>query len=151
MELDEDGLRAWRAFLEAYARIMRHLEAELRAERDLPLTWYDALVQLDEAGGALRMHEFAERLLLSRSATTRFADRLEQAGLVERTACDSDRRGMELRLTDLGRDTLRAAAPGHLRGVEEHFASRLTGEERRMLARTLGRLAAPNGGSVSAR
>jgi DNA-binding MarR family transcriptional regulator len=151
MALDEDGLRAWRAFLEAHARIMRVLEAELRAERDLPLTWYDALVQLEEAGGTLRMHEFAERLLLSRSATTRFADRLEQAGLVERAACDTDRRGMELRLTGLGRETLREAAPGHLRGVQEHFASRLTVEERRMLARTLGRLAAPEGADASAR
>ena len=30
------------------------------------------------------MHELAERLLLSRSATTRFADRLEREKLVER-------------------------------------------------------------------
>jgi DNA-binding MarR family transcriptional regulator len=131
--------------LESHSRIMRLLEAELRAERDLPLAWYDALVQLEEAGGTSRMHEFAERLLLSRSATTRFADRLEKAGLVERAACDTDRRGMELRLTETGRQTLHQAAPGHLRGVERHFVSRLTVEERAMLVRTLGRLATPEG------
>lgn len=135
-----EGLRAWRAFLEAHAAVTGTLEEELRAERDLPLTWYDVLVQLAEAGGTLRMHVLADRLLLSRSATTRFAERLERAGLVERRRSGEDRRGTDLVLTVRGRDVLHEAAPVHLRGVQEHFARHFDREEAEMLARLLSRL-----------
>lgn len=142
MQPTDEQIATWRAFLEAHARVTRVLERELREERDLPLHWYDALVQLSEAGGYLRMHELADRMLLSRSATTRFADRLEKAGLVERSACDDDRRGLELRLTDHGRMTLISAAPVHLRGVAEHFTSHLSEEEQAVLLDALARVAA---------
>lgn len=136
-----EGLRAWRAFLEAHAAVTRTLEDELREERDLPLTWYDVLVQLDEAGGRLRMHVLADRLLLSRSATTRFAERLEREGLVERHRSGDDRRGTDLVLTGRGREVLEAAAPVHLRGVEEHFGRCFDPEEAETLAALLSRLA----------
>lgn len=134
-------LRAWRAFLEAHAAVTRRLEHELRTERDLPLSWYDALLQLREAGGTLRMHELADRLLLSRSATTRFADRLQEAGLVDRSRAAEDRRGTEVSLTEHGRTVLRQAAPVHLRGIDEHFGRHLTADEADLLARLLDRIA----------
>lgn len=146
MKPSDDELAAWRAFLEAHARVVRVLERELRAEKNLPLHWYDALVQLHEAGGALRMHELADRMLLSRSATTRFADRLEAAGLVEREVCDEDRRGLELRMTEVGRATLADAATVHLRGVAQHFTSHLTAGEQETLRRALGRVAREESG-----
>lgn len=137
-----DGeLAAWRAFLEAHAAVLRRLEEELREERGMPLSWYDALVQLSEAGGRLRMGELADRLLLSRSATTRFADRLERAGLIERQTVEEDRRGTEVCLTPEGRRELRAAAPVHLRGIQRHFGAHLSHEEAEMLERVLSRLA----------
>lgn len=132
--------RAWRAFLETHAQVIRVLEEELRCETGLPLTWFDALVQLQEAGGVLRMHELADRLLLSRSATTRFADRLEMAGLVERRSCPRDRRGLELALTEKGRGLLHETVPRHLRGVHEHFGRYFTEEEAETLAELLERV-----------
>lgn len=141
VEVEAEDMRAWRAFLEAHAAVTRTLDRELQTERGLPLSWYDALVQLDEAGGTLRMSTLASRLLLSRSATTRFADRLEAAGLIERRRCDGDRRGTEVSLTAEGRSALGEAAPVHLRGIEEHFTRHLAGDERRVLAEVLGRVA----------
>ncbi len=126
MRVDGRRMQAWRLFLRAHSALTRRLEQELLEERDLPLTWYDVLVQLDEAGGSLRMHELAERLLLSRSATTRFVERLERRALIERRACPEDRRGTYVVLTPVGKDVLRRAAPVHLRGIDEHFASRLS-------------------------
>lgn len=146
MRPSDDELAAWRAFLEAHARVVRVLERELRAEKNLPLHWYDALVQLQEAGGALRMHELADRMLLSRSATTRFADRLEAAGLVEREVCEGDRRGLELRLTEEGRRTLADAAGVHLRGVAQHFTAHLDEDEQDVLREALGRVAREEAG-----
>ncbi len=118
------GMRAWRAFLEAHAAVSKAMERELREECEFPLSWYDALVQLHEAGGSLRMHELADHLLLSRSATTRFADRLERAGLIERRSATSDRRGTVVLLTADGKRELKRTAPTHVRGIREHFVER---------------------------
>lgn len=138
--LTSEQLEAWRLLLEAHAALSRTLEHELMEERKLPLTWYDVLVQLEEAGGTLRMHELADRLLLSRSATTRFVERLEKRELIERRACPDDRRGTHVILTTVGMDVLRNASPVHLAGVEEHFANRLTDADTRALIKALGKL-----------
>lgn len=137
----ESGSKAWRAFLEAHASISKRLERELRTECDLPLSWYDALVQLHEAGGSLRMHQLAERLLLSRSATTRFADRLATAGLIERRSVSADKRGTEVSLTSAGLDELKRTAPVHMRGVVEHFTNRFDEDELEAIRSLFGRLA----------
>lgn len=138
--LTGEQLEAWRLFLEAHAALTRTLERELVADGQLPLTWYDVLVQLQEAGGSLRMHELADRLLLSRSATTRFVERLEKGDLIERQACPEDRRGTHVSLTRVGQETLRRAAPVHLAGVEEHFVDRLTQSDTKALIRLLKKL-----------
>lgn len=136
-------LAAWRAFLEAYAHTTELLERELKAEEQLPLAWYDVLVQLREAEGhRLRMQELADRVLLSKSGLTRLIDRMERDGLVQRQACPSDRRGTFAELTAAGMDTLRRSAPTHLRGVREHFTSLLTDEEAAVLETALDRVAA---------
>ncbi|MFP4636630.1 MAG: MarR family winged helix-turn-helix transcriptional regulator [Nitriliruptoraceae bacterium] len=135
-------LAAWRAFLEAHARTVEVLSHELRAETELPLTWYDVLVQLSEAdGGRLRMQELADAVLLSKSGLTRLIDRMEREGLVRRSRCSDDRRGTFAELTDAGWQRLRDAAPTHLRGVREHFADLLDDAEAAELERLLHRIA----------
>lgn len=141
--LSPEQLEAWRLFLEAHASVTRVLERELMDARQLPLTWYDVLVQLEEAGGSLRMHELADRLLLSRSATTRFVERIEKRDLIERRASPEDRRGTQVVLTVGGKDVLRNAAPVHLSGVEEHFVGRLTDSDTQALTRALKKLVSP--------
>lgn len=142
-EIDPDRLRAWRAFLEAHARVLEQLEAELQEREDLPLTWYDVLVQLSEAEDRrLRMQQLAERVLLSKSGLTRLVDRMERAGLVVRRPCDDDRRGTFAELTDAGMARLRATAPEHLRGVREHFADLVEDDEVAVLRDVLERIAA---------
>ncbi len=115
-------ISTWSDFLIAHARLERLLDEDLRAEHDLSLAEYDALLQLAEAPGRrLRMHHHADRVLLSRSGVTRLIDRLVKDGSVERDACLSDARGAEAVLTPAGLDRLRTAAPTHLRGIADHF------------------------------
>lgn len=135
---------AWQRFLRAHATVLRVLERELAEERDLPLTWYDVLLQLNAAGGRLRMSELADSLLISRSATTRFVDRLEARGLLTREPCHDDRRGTYVVLTTTGKTTLREAAPVHLRGIDQHFGRLLTDDDARVLAKTMGKLIGEN-------
>lgn len=141
VEVPAAQLAAWVAFLEAHARVTEVLERELREEEDLPLSWYDVLVHLQRApDNRLRMQELAQAILLSKSGLTRLVDRMEQAGLVRRTACPSDRRGTFTELTSRGLDRLRATAPTHLRGVREHFADLFDVEEAATLTDLLRRV-----------
>ena len=136
------GLLAWRAFLEAHAHVSELLARELRDAEDLPLTWYDVMVQLSEAPDhELRMQELAAAVLLSKSGLTRLVDRMEAAGLVHRRRYPDDRRGTLARLTDQGYARLRATAPTHLKGVQQHFVDVLSDEEAEVLGRALARVA----------
>lgn len=129
-----DVLGPWRALLQAHAVVVDVLSREMEAATGLPLGWYEVLLYLQESPqGRLRMHELADSLLLSRSAVTRFVDRMEAAGLVERVSCPSDRRGLELVMTDAGRSQFQKAGRVHLRGIKEHFSSLLTDEETAVL------------------
>lgn len=141
---DAERLAVWRQFLEAHATITTELARELEAERQLPLGWYDVLVQLQEHGGALRMQELARACLVNKSSLTRLVERMEAAGLVERTACEEDRRGTRAVLTAEGRATLRHASPVHLRGVQRSFAAHLTDSDVTALARAFAKLVPRN-------
>lgn len=134
-------MAAWRAFLSAHARVTAALERELVEECDLPLAWYDVLVQLAEApAGRLRMTDLAAAVLLSKSGLTRLVDRMGEAGLVERSPNDADRRGRLVCLTAAGAKRLREAAPVHLRGIRRHFAAHLTNTEAALLREALSRV-----------
>lgn len=124
---DDARLAAWRAFLHAHSAVTQVLERELEEAHGLPLSWYDVLLKLNEAGGRLRMQELAGAVLRSKSGLTRLIDRMEREGLVGREPCASDRRGWLAVLTPEGKARLRKASPVHLRGIQDHFG-RLLGE-----------------------
>jgi DNA-binding MarR family transcriptional regulator len=139
-------MRAWRAFLHAHAAVMRELEAQLVAEREMTLAEYDALVQLASAPGArLRMSELASRVLLSRSGVTRLVDRLETQGLVGRESCGSDARGSFAALTPAGVRCLREAMPVHLRGVGQVFLDVIGDDDAAVVERAMTAVAEASG------
>ncbi len=134
-------LETWRSFLVAHAQIRRQLERELQAEQSLGLGEYEVLLLLARAPEQqLRMGELADLLVLSRSGVTRLVDRLEAEALVERTLCDTHRRGAGATLTAAGHRRHRRASPTHLRGVGEHFLDRIPPAELDALQRTLDRV-----------
>jgi DNA-binding MarR family transcriptional regulator len=144
--LSERELAAWRGLLEVHSATIVRLDAELEQEHGMPLSSYEVLLHLHDAPDcALRMGQLAERLFLSRSGLTRLIDRLVKAGLVERTSCESDRRGSYARLTAEGRARFQAARPTHLRGVREHFLSRLSRADLDHLAGIWARISEPRG------
>lgn len=135
-------LDGWRSFLLAHARVTRRLDEELRAEHDLSLAEYDALLLLAEAPDRrLRMSRLADLVLLSRSGVTRLIDRLEADGSVERLQCASDARGAEAVLTEAGLDRLRTASGTHLAGIDRYFLAHLDAADLSALEDALGRVA----------
>lgn len=136
---------AWRAMLLAHRRVTHELDRDLRTRTDLNLGWYEVLLVLAASGDErLRMNELADKMILSRSATTRLVDRLERDGLVERFVCDSDRRGMEVMLTDEGRAKFLEAGRIHFSGIQDRFGGHLTDEELATITLALGRVAEAN-------
>ena len=139
------GLDTWRTFLQAHATVIRRLEADLEADGQVSLADLDVLFHLANAHGRhLRMSELADTVLLSRSGMTRRIDRLEAAGLVQRHECTADRRGAFAGITDAGLERLLNARPTHLRGIDEHFLSRLSAGDLAAIRDALTKLISPD-------
>ena len=120
-------LAAWRAFITAHARVVDRIEDDLAAAGQIPLTWYDVLVELSESPGCrLRLGELARAVVLSRSGVTRLVDRLEAVELLRREPDPDDRRGAYAVLTEQGRRALRRAWPVYAGGIEAHFGRHLS-------------------------
>jgi DNA-binding MarR family transcriptional regulator len=144
--MDEDRMSAWMTLLQAHAAVVAALGEKLERERGLPLSWHEVLVHLAAAAeGKLRMQDLARSVLLSKSGVTRLVDRMEQAGMVERSACTSDRRVIYAGITDLGRSKLRDALPVFMEGFEEHFARFLSEGDARDLRASLRKVLAGHG------
>ena len=127
--------------MRAHATVIGKLEQEMQEGEDLPLTWYDILVNLECAPNCrLRMQALADSILLSRSGLTRLLDRMAAAGLVRREPCPEDRRGTYAALTEQGRRALGKAAPGHLAGVDRHFLNKLGNDDIEALIVAFGKV-----------
>ena len=150
--LDEIEMDAWRSFLAASTSVTARLNRELEAGCGISMHEYEILVRLSEAPDhTLRMSTLAEHVSHSRSRLTHTVRRLESVGYVERSSCDSDRRGVNCTLTQEGFDFLREAAPVHLDGVRRHVVDRLSREQQVALAELMRVIAqAPDSSGVSA-
>jgi DNA-binding MarR family transcriptional regulator len=127
--------------LDTNARLSRSFAVRLEESCELPLAWFEVLLQLRrEPEGRLKMNEIAEAIVHSTGGTTRLIDRLEDAGLVERQLCPSDRRAIHVGITPAGNAKLDEALKVHMDYLEEHLSSRLTCDERGELTVLLTKL-----------
>lgn len=133
--LDPAALSAWQTVVRVQARVAARAEDALAEAGLPPLVWHDVLRTLQEAECGIRMFEVADAIVMSRSGLTRLIDRLEQAGLVERRTCPSDRRGNFLAITDAGRDTLVRMWAVYEAVIAEQFGGRV--EDAAAIARLL--------------
>jgi len=119
-------ITAFGMLLEAHAAVMGAVGRDLEADSGLPVPWFEVLIRLSRSPGQrLRMSELATQVGLSTSGLTRLVDRLDDAGLLRREACPSDRRGAFAVLTDDGRRTLEKALPAHLESLDRHLVQPL--------------------------
>ena len=127
--LDQEQQHSWRAFLVGTTLLMDRLDRDLREKHGLSMPEYEILVRLSEATDKrMRMAVLAGSVSHSRSRVTHTVARMEKDGLVSRSACVSDGRGVEAVLTEKGFAVLRSAAPTHVEGVRR-FLVDLAGDE----------------------
>jgi DNA-binding MarR family transcriptional regulator len=127
--LSVDQQQVWRSYLLGSARLAERLDADLR-EFGVDLGEYEILVTLSEAPERqVRMSELADAVHQSRSRLTHTVTRMENAGLVARSSCPTDRRGVWAHLTDAGMELLELAAPSHVEAVRRNFVEAMSEED----------------------
>ncbi|MGI8456694.1 MAG: MarR family winged helix-turn-helix transcriptional regulator [Propionibacteriaceae bacterium] len=121
--------RTWRRYLLGSARLSERLDADLR-RFGMDLAEYEILVALSELGDhRLRMSELADAVHQSRSRLTHTITRMERSGLVERTTCPTDRRGVWAQLTEQGMNLIQRAAPSHVKAVRANLIDIVSPED----------------------
>lgn len=129
--------QAWRTHLDVTRLLMDQLERDLQPY-GLTNNDYEILVNLSESPEhRMRMSELADRTRQSKSRLSHQITRMENAGLVRRENCDTDRRGLFAVLTEHGWDTMRKVAPHHVASVRRHFIDLLSPEDLHHLQQSL--------------
>ena len=134
-------LKAWSEFLGAHVLALRRVEERLKAAGTPPLEWYDVLLELDRAGGRLKLGELAERVVVAPYTMTRLLDRLEKEGLLRRERSANDRRSADAVLTGKGTALRRSMWPVYERAILEVFAP-LSDRDAEAMTRILSRVIA---------
>jgi DNA-binding MarR family transcriptional regulator len=95
---------------------------------------FDVLATLRRAGEPYQLSPgaLAASMMLSTGGTTARLDRLEKAGLVERSPSPSDRRGVLVRLTPRGLEVIDQAVGAGL-AEQQQLLAHLSAEKRRQL------------------
>lgn len=142
--LDDERFTRFGVFVEGYACTMRALERSLRECCDLSGPWFEVLLRLGRSPDrSLMMSELAEQTGVTSGAITRLVDRMSDAGLVEREACESDRRVQWARLTPEGLNRLKTAADVHLDDLDRHYFGRISQRELSTITKVMDRLRKP--------
>ncbi|KJY43738.1 MarR family transcriptional regulator [Streptomyces sp. NRRL B-1568] len=139
--LSDEEQCAWRTHLDVSRLLMHQLERDLQPF-GLTNNDYEILVNLSESEDhRMRMSDLATATLQSKSRLSHQITRMENAGLVRRENCESDRRGLFAVLTEQGWDTMREVAPHHVASVRQHFIDLLSAEELKALRESLSPVA----------
>src|SRR5689334_6067429 len=115
-------LDRWRSLLTSYNEVAVHLERALGERHGLTMSEFEILDRLITCEcDNRRMQELATTMYLSQSALSRAVARLEKHGLVERSLCQDDRRGVFVTATPAGRERHGEARVTHLEVLGEHL------------------------------
>lgn len=134
--------RAWSHFLGAHALALRAIEEKLKAAGQPPFAWYDILLELDRAGGRLRIGELGERLVVEPYNVTRLLDRLEKEGLLKREKTPADGRGAFAVLTNKGASLRKQMWTHYSRAISEVFGAALSEREAEALTQSMKKVIA---------
>ena len=143
--LTDDELTAWIRLVGVVELLPGVLDAQLRRDAGLSHFEYFVLAMLSESPQrTLRMTALAARTNATLPRLSHVVRRLEDRGLVARSACPQDARATNATLTDEGWERLRTTAPGHVATVREHVIDarppEQVGQLGRIAAAILGRL-----------
>ncbi|MGW5613053.1 MarR family winged helix-turn-helix transcriptional regulator [Streptomyces sp. NPDC003877] len=131
----------WSTYRRLSRELQRAQDQQLQRDSGISAADYALLAPLSESeSGVLRARDLGAEVGWERSRLSHQISRMEARGLVAREACEEDARGAMVRLTEKGRATIEAAAPGHAETVRQLFFDPLDADEVRQFGEFLGRL-----------
>jgi DNA-binding MarR family transcriptional regulator len=136
----DELVAAWTCVARGYTHVTQILTEQVERETGLPAACFFALVWLLRGGQAVPLSTLARQLAFSSGGFTKVADRLEQAGLIERQPSACDRRVTNAALTPAGRAQAERAFAVYSAGLRELVLQRLSIKELRVLADHMSRL-----------
>ncbi|KAB2332142.1 MarR family transcriptional regulator [Cytobacillus depressus] len=95
---------------------------EEMTKNKLSITEFSVLEVLYQKGKQT-IHQIGKCILISSSSMTYCLDKLEQRGLLNRTACPDDRRAIHVLLTDKGKELMKEIMPKYHELVDDLFGS----------------------------
>ncbi|WP_405876407.1 MULTISPECIES: MarR family winged helix-turn-helix transcriptional regulator [unclassified Streptomyces] len=128
---DHELILAFGRLQGAANRLEYILGRALEQECGISHLMFEVLLILGRAGEpGLPMRAIAQEQVLTTGGATRLVDRMEAAGLVERTETPGDRRGRLVRLTSHGAATAVRASQVHVENIKRYFLAPLAPEDR---------------------
>jgi DNA-binding MarR family transcriptional regulator len=137
----DELVSAWTCVARGYTHVTQILTEQVERDTGLPAASFFALVWLLRGGGqAVPLSTLARQLAFSSGGFTKVADRLEQAGLIERQPSACDRRVTNAALTPAGRELAERAVAVYSARLRELVLQRLSIKELGVLADQMTRL-----------
>lgn len=130
-ELEQD---AWQAIRLLGQPVYSALNSDLFNKMKLTMADYQVMVTLARSETrSLHMQDLLEYTEWSKSRLSHQVRRMEERGLVARSACLDDKRSIVIELSDYGYSKLVEAAPQHVSAVRRLIIDRISEEEMRSL------------------
>lgn len=120
--LSRRRLRTWIRLLRLTRQTENSLREYMRVSHGTTLPRFDVMAALYRADAPIKMSALSQMLLVSNGNASTVVDRLEKDGLVVRIAAASDRRVVNVSLSDKGRKQFEVLAAGHEALVDRIFA-----------------------------
>jgi len=137
--LTEQERRLWHAWKTATDTVRQRVADDIKAGCGLSDQDFGIVTRLVELGsGELRQNDLAASLQWDRTRLSHQLTRMENRGLVSRSAADG---GVIVRITDEGARLVRVARPIHADAVRKHLLKRAEGIDHVALVQVLERLA----------
>ena len=117
---NDELITNWGLVIEGFFATQKVLADDIESGSGLSVAWFAVLLRLVRTPGhRLPMTQLAHHVDFSSGGFTKLADRIQEAGYVERISCPDDRRVTWMGLTPAGEAVITAAMTRHV----EHLRS----------------------------
>jgi DNA-binding MarR family transcriptional regulator len=138
---DDELITQWGLLVEAFVAAGDVLEADLDRTDQLPMVWFEVLLRLERTPGhRLPMTQLAHDVRLTSGGFTKLADRLAEAGYVQRVPCGEDRRVTWMELTPNGVKVARRSKQNHAKALRTLVGAHITDSDFRLVGSAMRKL-----------
>ena len=128
--LNDNQQALWRLMLDAIRKLERDIEDTLQAEAELTSPEFAVLVVLSESEDEqARIREICTHLNWDRSRASHQLSRMQRRGLIEKTKCVGDGRGVVVIMTEEGKRRLKQAVPMHVESVNRLIFDHMSNDQ----------------------